>query len=244
MERSCPIPWRPRGVHQWIHIQRGGRADRQIRCARCPVLPGHPGHAATTTEGWTDNVCCVIGDSPTTGESPADDHATPPPIGYPRPATLHRPIGQSRVLRTGRWARPCDRCLRSAPGVRPPRAFPLRNRRRSSRRPLARVARPACHRLRHHGRGTGCHRGRSHAFSCRHVLVLAATGRPRAAPAPFGCGTHRGGRRGASPPPPPIRGAFGRRGWAASRTRSPSTPGPRPPAPAARSGTPGRYALR
>ena len=73
---SLRVPPGP-GAHQWIHIHRGGQADRQIRCARCPVLPGHPGHAATTTEGWTDNVRCVVGDSPTTGESPADDHATP-----------------------------------------------------------------------------------------------------------------------------------------------------------------------
>ena len=70
----------------------------------------------------------------------------------------------------------------------------------------------------------GAHRTRRHS---RPLRLRGASGR-----AP--------GRR----PPPPTRGAFDRRGWAASRTRSPSTPGPRPPAPAARSGTPGRYALR
>ena len=59
---------------------------------------------------------------------------TVPPVvqlELPVPAHRQRPGGQSRGPRTGRRARPCDGCPRSAPGVRTPRAFPRRSRRRS-----------------------------------------------------------------------------------------------------------------
>ena len=86
----------------------------------------------------------------------------PGQLDIPGPAYTHRRARSIfRVPRIGRRTRPCDGCPRSPPGVRPPRAFPLRSHRRRSRRPLARVARPARHRLRHHGRAAGCHRGTS-----------------------------------------------------------------------------------
>ena len=101
--------------------------------------------------------------------------ATPVSIGYPRPGTPYRPGGASCVPRTGRRARSCDRCPRSASGVQSPRASPLR-----SWRPRAGEARPT----RHHGRATDHHRRHLHALARRAVLVLAATGRPRAGAGP------------------------------------------------------------
>ena len=76
----------------------------------------------------------------------------------------------------------------------------------------------------------------------RHLGTGGGASHPAPLPPPSAAG--RIGAGAGRRPPPPTRGAFDRRGWAASRTRSPSTPGPRPPAPAAGSGTPGRYALR
>ena len=178
-----------------------GQSDHEPRRARRPVHPGCPdhattAHAATAGDGCIDNAWCATGANRTAGESPADDRATPRSIGYPRPGTPHRPGSGSCVPRTGRRARPYDRCPRSAPGVQSPRAFALRcrrhrNRRRASRRPRAREARPT----RHHGRATDVHRGHRHALARRTVLVLAATGQPVAG----------AGHRSRRPRPAPRR---------------------------------------
>ena len=211
-----------------------------------PRLPGpcDDRHAATAGDGCTDNACCATGDNPTARDRPVDDSATlPGRLDIPVPAAPHRPGGHSRVPELGRRARPCDRCPRPAPGVRPPRAFPRRSRRRRSRRPRALEARPARHRLRHHGRGTGCHRGHRHALARPDVLVLAATGRPgagarlrslRLRPAPRRrdrATASRHHRARAAPRPlslPALRSLF-LRGWT---TTSPSS------APSSQAGSP------
>ena len=180
------------GGNQPIHSPGAGQADHEVRCARCPVragYPDHPGHVRHAGHaGHADHAghagraghAATAADRWLVGDRRVDDGGGRRPVGYPRPGAPHRAGGQSRVPTTGRRTRACDGCPRSAPGVQSPRAFPLRSHRRRRRRPLARVDRPARHRLRYHGHATGCHRGHRHALARRDVLVLAATGRPGA----------------------------------------------------------------
>ena len=96
------------------------------------------------------------------------------------------------------------------------------------------MARPACHRLRRHGRAAGFHREHRHARARRDLLVLAATGRPGAAhrspfpSTPARTTPARPCNRLPSPPPraapPPFSIAALRspplRGWTTTSTSS------------------------
>ena len=65
------------------------------------------------TGGWADNVGRVVHVTVRApGDSPVDDSAAPRPRGWISPTRHrpHRPGGHFHVLRTGRLARPWDRC--------------------------------------------------------------------------------------------------------------------------------------
>ena len=109
--------------------------------------------------------------------------------------------------------RPADSCMRqmspvlarcpASPGLPPPTPPP-----REARDLWRWVAPSARHRLRHHGRASGFHRGHRHARARRDLLVPAATGRPGAgaghpSPSTPACTTPaRPCDRLPSPPPP------------------------------------------
>ena len=171
----CVKPWKPSAdscLKSWTSSPPS--TVRSMSCRpRPPMAPGRP-RPPKPCRPCSDRRYSDAGDRWLAGDRRVAVSGARRPIGYPRPGAPQRPGGHSRVPAAGRRTRPCDRCPRSAPGVQPPRAFPLRLRRHLVQRPRARGARPT----RHHGRATDDHRGHRHALARRPVLVLAATGRP------------------------------------------------------------------